>query len=120
MRIQNCLALVKNLNETPVSLNQKLLNLLVKNLAQLPIMVLSSIHLAKQRLHTMPKMVHHKVPINLGSVEQTAITLLTGEILLHVPLQIITTTIKTTIIKRTTKEFGKLSLQPKLCKKVET
>ncbi len=48
----------------------------------------------KQRLHTMPKMVHHKVPINLGSVEQTAITLLTGEILLHVPLQIITTTIK--------------------------
>ena len=65
-----------------------------ENLAQLPIMVLSSIHLAKQRLHTMPKMVHHKVPINLGSVEQTAITLLTGEILLHVPLQIITTTIK--------------------------
>ena len=45
-----------------------------------PIMVLSSIHLAKQRLHTMPKMVHHKVPINLGSVEQTAITLLTGNL----------------------------------------
>ena len=62
-----------------------------ENLAQLPIMVPSSTHLAKQRLHTMPKMVHHKVPINLGSVEQTAITLLTGEILLHVPLQIITT-----------------------------
>ena len=93
------------------------MNLLVKSLAQLPIMVPSSTHLAKQRLHTMPKMVHHKVPINLGSVEQTAITLLTGEILLHVPLQIITTTIT---IKRTTKEFGKLSLQPKLCKKVET
>ncbi len=59
-------------------------------------------------------MAHHKVPINLGSVEQKQLRF-TGEILLHVPLQIITTTTKTTIIKEQLKNLV-VSLQPKLCK----